>query len=172
VPEPASVRDATPADAAAIAVCHVRTWQAAYAGVLPAAFLADLDPAPRERAWREWIEGGGDILVAERAGRLVGFASVGPARDEPGSGELYAIYVEPEAWSSGAGRALMDAAVARLAERGYDEALLWVLEENPRARRFYERAGWSSDGGRQELTLGGANVTEVRYRFRTSSELR
>jgi GNAT superfamily N-acetyltransferase len=158
------VRDAEPHDAAAIAACHVRTWQAAYAGVLPASFLVSLDPAPRERMWREEIERGGDVLVAERAGRVLGFASVGPARDEADAGELYAIYVEPEAWSTGAGRVLMEAAVARLAERGFVEAILWVLEENPRARRFYERAGWATDCGRQDLTLGGAAVAEIRYR--------
>ena len=172
MPEGVRVRDAEPQDAAAIAACHVRTWQAAYAGLLPADFLAELDPAPRERIWREEIDRGGDVLVAERDGRVIGFASVGPSRDEPDAGELYAIYVEPDAWSTGAGRALMDAALARLAAAGFDEATLWVLEANLRARRFYECAGWSIDGGRQDLTLGGAAVAEIRYRFRGMSALR
>jgi len=77
---------------------------------------------------------------------------------------LFAIYVLPEEWGSPAGRELM--AVAREALRAaYPTSILWVLEDNPRARRFYEREGWEPDGGRQEEELLGATVTEVRYRL-------
>ena len=89
-------------------------------------------------------------FVAERSGAAVGFTSVGQCRYEPESGEVYPIYVRPEAWGTGSGWALMDAAVAWLAER-WREAILWVAEENPRARRFYERYGGSPSrrgGGR------------------------
>ena len=61
---------------------------------------------------------------------------------------MYAIYVRPEAWGTGSGWALMDAAVAWLAER-WREAILWVAEENPRARRFYERYGWVAESTRR-----------------------
>ena len=88
--------------------------------------------------------------MAEGRGRTLGFVSVGPSRDEHGVGELYAIYVDPDEWSRGAGRALIVRAEERLAEQ-YAEATLWVLEENPRARRFYESAGWQPDGGRQKV---------------------
>ena len=81
---------------------------------------------------------------------MLGFASLGPSRDEHGVGELYAIYVDPDEWSRGAGRALIERAEERLAEE-YAEATLWVLEDNPRARRFYEAAGWQPDGARQSV---------------------
>ena len=53
-----------------------------------------------------------------RGGRrhVVGFASTGPSRDQLGIGELYAIYVEPDAWSTGAGRELIVRAEAELGE--------------------------------------------------------
>jgi len=54
--------------------------------------------------------------------------------------------------------------VAALRESGYREVILWVLEDNPRARRFYEREGWALDGGRKEDEFLGVQVTEVRYR--------
>jgi ribosomal protein S18 acetylase RimI-like enzyme len=96
---------------------------------------------------------------------MLGFVSIGPSRDEEGIGELYAIYVDPDEWSRGAGRALIARAERRLAEE-YTEATLWVLEDNPRARRFYEAAGWQTDGARQTVVRLGVSPPEVRYRKR------
>ena len=158
------VRAAVPGDAEAIAAVHVAAWQEAYAHVFPAEVLGALDPAPRARHWREGIRTGWTVLVTDDGS---GFVSVGPARDadEPELGELYAIYVTPERWGSGAGRALMAAAVEALRAARFSEAVLWVLEDNPRARRFYERAGWAVDGAAKEEEFLGTRVREVRYRI-------
>jgi ribosomal protein S18 acetylase RimI-like enzyme len=106
-------------------------------------------------------------LVVEDAGGVVGFASLGAARGDEhvGLGELYAIYVQPAAWGRGAGQALMAETLARLSSEGFGQAMLWVLEDNPRTRRFYERAGWRADGGVQEEELLGVRIREVRYRI-------
>ena len=139
-------------------------WQSAYRHVYPA---ADLDALPIDpERWRSRLHvppPGWTTMVCEHEGRVVGFASAGPSRDEDELGELYAIYVEPEAWSTGAGRALMTAAEQRLAAE-YDAALLWVLEDNPRARGFYERGGWVPDGVRKAEERLGVRAPEVRYR--------
>ena len=103
--------------------------------------------------------------MAEARGRVLGFASIGPSRDEHGVGELYAIYVDPDEWSQGAGRALIERAEECLAEE-FAEATLWVLEDNPRARRFYEAAGWLPDGARQSVERLGVSPPELRYRKR------
>ncbi len=77
-------------------------------------------------------------------------------------GELYALYVTPAWWSAGVGRALMGSVLSALEDGGYRRVALWVLADNARARRFYERAGFAADGGTNTLTgLGG--VLEVRY---------
>ncbi len=111
---------------------------------------------------------GWSTFVAERDGLVVGFTSVGPSRDERGLGELYAIYVDPDEWSTGAGRALIERAEEQL--RGdYEEVTLWVLEQNPRARRFYEHAGWAEDGERKAEARWGVRAPEVRYRKRFTS---
>ena len=70
----------------------------------------------------------------------------------------------PEAWGSGAGPALMAAALESLRTSGFIVASLWVLEDNPRAQRFYEREGWTRDGGRREEEFLGVPITEIRYR--------
>jgi len=104
-------------------------------------------------------------LVAEDdAGHIVGWCTVAPSRDADADGELWGIYVLADAWGSGAGTALMAAGIEALRDAGYCEAILWVLEDNPRARRFYEREGWVLDGLRKEDEFLGVPVTEVRYR--------
>ncbi len=103
--------------------------------------------------------------------RVVGFVTFGPPRpdEDPCVGELYAIYVDPDHWGAGYGRALIAAAERGLREAGYGEAVLWVLASNARSRRFYEIAGWSADGAtKTEHAVWGRPVElhEVRYRKR------
>ena len=170
----ARVRPATGGDAAAIAEVHGRTWQIAYAHIFPRHALARLSDAMERRTqyWRGVIEipaPRSRTLVAEIAEHVVGFGSVGPTRDDDLDpeqvGELYAIYVAPEAWGQGVGRSLMGALVRGLREERFTEATLWVLEDNPRTRRFYERAGWRADGAAREATLLDTAVRELRYRI-------
>ena len=163
------VRDARPGDEQAIARVHTVTWQAAYAHVFPEEALAAIDVAAREEMWRAAIEEPpprSATFVAERNGDVVGFAGVGAARDEdvPGAGRVYAIYVAPQAWGTGAGAALMARAEDALRQLGFEEAILWVLDDNPRARRFYERSGWVLDGAEQHEEFFGQTIREVRYR--------
>jgi len=163
------VRQAKGSDADAIETIRVRGWRTAYRHVLPA---NELDAMPIDSSrWVSRLEApppGWSTFVAEEDGTVTGFASVGPSRDEGGVGELYAIYVDPESWSRGVGRALLEQAEAEL-RATYREATLWVLEENPRARTFYEANGWAVDGARKAEERWGVHAPEVRYRKRFSS---
>ncbi|HSI98419.1 MAG TPA: GNAT family N-acetyltransferase [Gaiellaceae bacterium] len=166
------VRDALVEDAPGIAHVHTRTWQVAYEHVFPTARLAGLVEEHRAAQWGEWLsspEPRRHTLVVDVDGGIVGFAHVGPTRDPEASdelvGELYAIYVLPESWGRGIGRALMAEVLARLRSDGFREAVLWVIEDNPRTRRYYERAGWHFDGGIKEEPVLDIGVREVRYRI-------
>lgn len=168
-----SIRRTEPRDAPAIARVHVRTWQVAYRGQLPDAFLDGLASEVDQRTsfWqrsiaeatsRNWT-----LLVAEEGERVVGFTTFGPSGDQPidpNVGEVYAIYVDPDTWGKGYGRALFSAAVRGLVDAGFSEATLWVLGTNARARRFYEIAGWVADGGAKTEYRGDIALREVRYR--------
>jgi GNAT superfamily N-acetyltransferase len=162
------VRDARPEDADAIARVHTRSWQVGYAHAFPAEALAGISVEGRREDMAQWIsasEPRSAILVAELEGAVVGFASVGPSREDAGfPGELYSIYVDPDSWGAGIGRRLILEAEERLRAAGFSEAILWVLDDNPRARGFYEAAGWAHDGGSKRDTHLGTEVHEVRYR--------
>ena len=133
--------------------------QAAYAHALPQDQLQALSMEEAvERSRRSPA-----TFVAERDGEILGFVSVGSSRDLGTDGELFAIYVHPQHWGTGAGRALIQAGEDELRRLGHQDAVLWVLDDNPRARRFYELAGWSLDGAGREIHIFGFDVAEVRY---------
>lgn len=169
-PAPAVIRLAVPADAETVARVQVESWRAAYAGLMPEAVLTGLDVGERTAAWRARIERPEiperRLFVVEVAGKVEGFASTGPSRDDgaaPGTGEVLALYLAPAAWGQGHGRALFAAAVDDLRGRGFAEVTLWVLDGNTRGRRFYEAAGMKPDGVTKIEVEGGAELPHVRY---------
>lgn len=136
-------------------------------GILTDEFLAGLSVERRENSWRQVLaEAQSELLVGRVDSSLVGFASFGKSRDAdapPKRGELWALYVHPDAWSTGVGRKLWDAARNRLAGQGHSSVSLWVLERNVRAIRFYAATGFDVEpSSEKEFEIGGAVVREVR----------
>jgi len=165
-----TIRDASADDARAIAEVHVGSWRWAYRGQLPDDLLDGLSVDDREAMWAAWFlrpeERGAVVVACTEDGRIVGFANVGPSRDEGASsdtGELRAIYVLQDVQGTGAGRALHDVAMERLRVAAFTRATLWVLETNDLGRRFYERAGWAWDGTVSDHMFDCANRPIVRY---------
>jgi GNAT superfamily N-acetyltransferase len=170
------VRPAGQDDAPGIATVHVRSWQAAYRGLLPQDFLDGMVVSvERVDRWRTIL--GADaaagrttfVATSDAAGAdiVLGFAHVAPSRDDDAdatTAELIAIYALPDAFGTGAGRTLMRAGLDWLAAAGYTQATLWVLVGNARAIRFYEAAGWRYEGTSKTDELAGITVTERRYR--------
>lgn len=145
----------------------VAAWRAGYAGLVPDDVLARLDPEERAARWRDRIPDT-IALVAEYDGTLAGFTSLAvPARDpdlHAATGEIRTLYVDPERWRRGIGRALLDAAAAELRDDGCDLAVLWVHESNAAGRAFYAAAGFEPDGARKPDPFAG--LPEVRLRAR------
>ena len=161
------LREARRADERAVAEVHVRSWQEAYRGLMPAEFLDGLDP--RDRAARYDFGGGEGVpttVVAVEVESILGFVTFGASRDEDALGlaEIYALYVDPERHQKGLGRSLMAEARRRLVEVGFSAAILWVLRGNDRAASFYEREGWSRDGASRVEQPYGIVSTVDRFR--------
>jgi len=133
-----TVRPGLREDAVLITRLHAATAEVAYAHIYPG------QPFPMERTKRRWAAYTGKVLIAEEDGRAVGFIAF--------EGDvLSALYVLPDCWGRGTGGLLLELAGP--------VSSLWVLEDNGRARRFYERRGWSPDGE----VLEAFGVRELRY---------
>ena len=169
------IRAARVHDAAAIARVHQASWMAAYGSLLSAETLAQVSEVSlddRERSWSDRIpRTGGDgyrTWVADEAGTVVGLAFTQPTSDDDLNplevAELKALYVHPDWFGRGAGRALLDRAVGGMRAQGFLQATLWVVEGNARAIGFYERAGWKADGKR-EPCFRVFNAPALRYRL-------
>lgn len=157
-------------DVEAISTINVVAWQHAYAGLMPADLLAAQQVEPRAERLRERLSAGASAtgyVAVDSADAVVGYCWYGDYRPDDGApspgdgfGEVYAIYVHPDQIGTGAGAALMTAALADLGPR---PVAVWVLEGNARARAFYERFGFAADGVMADFDAGGTPVPEVRY---------
>jgi len=164
------LRSAVPDDAMSVAQVHVRSWQAAYKGLLPDDYLGQLRPESRARRYDFGTSDPGKpstIVAVERA-VIVGFATMAPAKDADagGGGEICALYVDPDCWGRGIGCALIEQARSGLRSRGFLHAVLWVMTGNLRAERFYRRDGWEADGMRRTESIWDVEVEEFRFRRR------
>jgi len=162
------LREARAGEELAVARVHVRSWQAAYRGLLDQGFL---DALRAEERARRYSFGSQDpravhTMVALRDGEICAFACTAPSRDEdaPGAGELCALYADPSCWRSGVGTLLLERACERLRAQGFEQAVLWVLIGNTPAERFYEAHGWRLDGARRDECVYGIDSTVRRYR--------
>jgi GNAT superfamily N-acetyltransferase len=148
----------------------VRSWQSAYKGLLPAEYLDSL--RADERASRYDFASADPLaphtIVADDGRAILGFATVGISPDATlrDVGELMALYVDPDAWGTGVGRALIARVRDELCRRAFKTAVLWVLDGNTRAERFYERDGWTRGDDRRRQRVWGIHVDEVAYRRR------
>lgn len=105
------------------------------------------------------------LVVETDDGEVVGFVVTGPSRSGESAGEVQVLNVDPAHWGRGMGRLLLAAAESELRAADFEVAVLWVVEGNARARRFYESAGWDPDGGSKVDHRFGTGVVEVWYRF-------
>jgi len=170
------IREATAADASAIARVHVESWRTTYCGIVPGDVLANLSTEQRERSWAERLNQPDGLrfnyVAEDDAGAVVGFASGGPERegDLVYTGELYAIYLLADQQGKGIGGRLARMVAERLAAMGHDTMLVWVLAKNP-ARHFYAALG-GVPVREKPITIGGASLTEVAYGWTDIRSLR
>jgi diamine N-acetyltransferase len=106
-------------------------------------FPPEAHPYPREAVHARWaaavMEPETRTLIAVSDQEPVGAACVT-------DGWLEGLYVVPKRWGTGLGDELHDRALDEVRGLGSSSCRLWVLEDNSRARRFYERRGWRENG--------------------------
>lgn len=140
----AALRDAEPSDVPAIEAAYLLSWRAGYADLLPPEVLEERARQRRSYDWLDAIEShSSEVLVAVANGAVVGVVQAAEARggdrDLP---EITMLYVVPSSWGGWVAKDLLAAGTRWIRGQGHRAARLRVVEEQARARRFYEREGW------------------------------
>lgn len=163
------VRRATPEDAPAMAAVRVRTWRDAYRDIIPAPVLSALSVEENAEGFRDAIASetlDHRFLVGTIEKRVLGFAVWLPAPYEDGeTGELLALYVDPEVQQAGLGRRLLSRAALDMHAEGYRRMIVFVLEANRAGQAFYERTGGRLTDRRRTYRDEDLKLPEIGYRY-------
>lgn len=163
------IRDARVSDAEMIEAVHYSSREAVYDGQ-----VADWPPPGPDRPgrierWKEWLADPAiTCVVGESDGEILGFCTIRASLDEgedASVAEMPTLYVRPDSWHLGYGRALCEAGLEEARKRGFRTLTLWVLEMNRRARDFYKEFGFHPDGGTKVDELTTERLVAFRYRI-------
>lgn len=157
IPMKMTVRPGNPADAAACADIHFRSWIYAYSHCIDRAVIEQRIKG-REAMWEKFLaneKAGNYVAVVE--GKIIGIVTIGAERDgdmPEGTGELCGLYLDPDYIGKGYGRQVMDWVKAELKAKGFSTMVLWVLDQNYRAKLFYEKSGLRPEGTSKPSGIG------------------
>ena len=138
------------------AFVHWKSWHEAYPGLVDQEYLDALTLEKCEKIAYSWPN---NLIVAKHEGRVIGFIGYGDRGNEaPNTGDIFALYVLSEYYGKGVAQQLMKTGLEQL--NHYSQICHWVLKENKRAIRFYQKWGFIPDG--QELNSPNIGATEIR----------
>lgn len=172
-----AIRDATPGDRDAITSLHVHVSQRAYAGMLPADYLADIMPDEKARLWEERLSGGVDperlrVTLAHIDTELAGFSCFLFDQEAEFGTYLHNLYVDPDYQGKGIARSLLAASVKRFSPQQRRQPVhLLTLADNHPARRLYEKLNGQIIEEKRSVMASYPEVLFVRYQWRSAHEL-
>ena len=138
------------------AYVHWRSWHEAYPSMVDQGYLDALTLETCEEKANRWRD---NLLVAKSDGRVIGFVGYGDRGAEaPDTGEIFALYVLSDYYGTGVAQQLMQAGLEQL--KNYPQVCLWVLKENKRAIRFYQKCGFVPNG--EELFSQKVQAAEIK----------
>lgn len=157
---------ATCEDATNMGFIHSQSWQKAYRGIIPDEIVNNFTAENRAKIFVEAISTRPEEYYLFKVdGKPAGIALLNKSHEENAPdylGEIYAIYFHPDYWGTSATHKGFEFCIDRLKKLGFSEITIWVLKANARARKFYEKYGFSLDGAEQEIFIGKPLI-EVRY---------
>ena len=154
------IREAVQSDCTGIGKVYCDSWKTAYQNLLPQTYLASLTV---EDCTPDKVSENDVVLVGHES--VLGICHISEARnrDNKAWGEVVAIYLLPEIWGSGQGRELLRYSLGKLKKKGVKNICLWVLKDNIRARKFYEKNRFQISGNEREIEIAECRVSEVEY---------
>ena len=157
-------RSAIIEDAAAIANIEIKSIQYAYQDFMPAAHLEKMDVIDLTQRWAGALQSTADdrVVVAVHEETVIGFVRAGKTNDV-NVGFITYLFLLPEYWGAGIGKALMGKAMEIFRDFNFTSANLYAYRDNVRAIRFYEGLGWTLNGQTYTQHIEGIKLEMVCY---------
>lgn len=141
---------------------YEQSWKYAYKGIIPQAYL---DSIPKDQWCGAFDNPECYTLIMLDDEKIIGTLTYCKSRfeDYKDWGEIVSIYFLPEYMGKGYGKPLLEQTVEELKTMGFQTVFLRVLEDNHRARHFYEKCGFKYGGKYYNDTIGGKQLRELQY---------
>lgn len=169
------IRKGTLDDVNDISRIHALSWKSAYKGIVPQKYLDELKEDFWVHTFTSWLQDNTvAVMVIIDDERPVGVAVCGRSRDKalPDWGEIVSIYLLPEYINRGYGSSLFESVLQDMKQSGYRDTYLWVLKDNQRARRFYEKKGFHCSKDEYTIKILDKELVDVRYIYCNSTNTR
>jgi len=160
------IRDATPEDNESIRRVQAESWLAAYPndevgishdwirGITDTWLTPEALTASEQRMVGQVSDPDGINIVALSDDEIIGFSSATRRHPAHGDADIFAIYLRPDMFGTGAGQALMTETLNLI---GDTYVRLDVASYNGRAIRFYKRNGFNIVPNSEQLYPTGPN---------------
>ncbi|MFC0219461.1 ribosomal protein S18 acetylase RimI-like enzyme [Pseudochelatococcus lubricantis] len=161
-----NIRAARPSDATALAAVHDVSWREAYRGIIPGVALERMIAYRGPGWWQKSIARTRSLIVLDIGERIAGYASFGASRSFslPQQGEISELYLDPVFQGLGLGTQLFATARRELAMQRRRGLVVWALQDNERAARFYERLGGRAQVN-ENIRVGGVSLMRTAFVF-------
>ena len=161
------IRNATTEDAEDLALIYSKSFHSAFKGIISDEFLDEKFSYERLKGrLSEEVSKGTPInsimVIDDIAVGMVTYTDSKNEENDSLEAEIWRIYLLPEYWNQNIGMELMEWSLKDLEAKGYKKVSLWVIEENVRARRFYEKFGFEHDGKIRVINVG-REIKDYRY---------
>jgi len=158
------IRNAVHDDAEAIAVVHLSSWKNAYTDIIPSDYLEQLSTTKKAKTLKAKLYGACNTgyFVAICNESIIGFIVLSKEEGKGDIGEICALYLLKEHQGKGFGKKMMDYVMMTFKNEGINKVVLWVLEKNMLARRFYEKYGFKKTEAKKNIYVG-KTLSEVKY---------
>lgn len=158
-----NIRRATAGDAQILAYIQTESWKAAFQNILEVEDLKQCTNLERATAMYQKLldakKGNGYILEVEGKPHCIAWWDAACDPDMSGYAELICIHSLPDNWRKGFGSKMMEQVLSDMEKAGYAHTLLWVFDQNERARKFYEAKGFHKTEKAKEF----CSAVEVMY---------
>lgn len=144
---------------------NIKAWKKEYKGIIDDEILNNLNRQEKIKKWKKSYNKG-NVIVAEESGTILGYCRYDDRavyENTDIDSEIIAIYVDCDKLGNGIGRKLVEYVKNDLKNKNKTKMVIWCLEKNQNARKFYEKIGGNLISDEKYFEKDGKKYKEVAY---------